>query len=226
LQMESIEGWMRNRKEAKAISMIREHSKSTVVAIEQLQRCIEYANKGRVEEVKRAFAVLQLKEKEADDMKRQIVAELAKGDLPSKVREDLIRLARENDQVISWINEAGRILVEFNFRDMPDGVKNIVDEMVKVLHACVVKLDECMGKLMDREFKDALKAADEVENREEEMDALYQRCRSLILAFDKSDIGVGSAILLAEFLEGLENITDRCEDTADEIRAIAVVFSS
>jgi predicted phosphate transport protein (TIGR00153 family) len=224
--MESIESWMRSRKKVQAISMIREHSKSTVMAIEQLQRCIDYANKGKIEEMKRAFAVLQQKEKQADDMKRQIIAELAKGDLPSKEREDLIRLARENDQVISWINETGRILMEFNFRDMSEGIKNIVDEMVKVIHACVIKLDECISKLMDKEFQDALKAANEVENREEEMDALYQRGRALIFALDKSDIGIGSAILLSQFIEGLENITDRCEDTADEVRVIAVVFSS
>jgi predicted phosphate transport protein (TIGR00153 family) len=224
--MESIESWMRSRKQVQVISMIREHSKGTVMAIEQLQRCVDYANKGKIEEMKRAFTVLSRKEKEDDDLKRRIIAELAKGDLPSKEREDLMRLAKENDQVISWINETSRILVEFNFREMSEGIKNIVDDMIKVIYACVVKLDECISKLMDKEFQDALKAANEVENLEEEMDTLYQRGRVLIFALDKSNIGIGSAILLTQFIEGLENIADRCEDTADEVRVMAVVFSS
>ncbi len=75
----------------------------------------------------RSFEILQLKEKEADLLKRKIIGELAKGDLPVSEREDLMRLARQTDDVIDWINETGRILVEFNLKDMPDDVKKIDD---------------------------------------------------------------------------------------------------
>ncbi|MBM3291663.1 DUF47 family protein [Candidatus Bathyarchaeota archaeon] len=224
--MESIESWMRSRKQVRVISMIREHSKGTVMAIEQLQRCIDYAKKDKIDEMNRAYNVLSQKEKENNELKRQIITELAKGDLPSKEREDLMRLAKENDQVISWINETSRILVEFEYKNTPEGLKNIIDEMVVVIHACVIKLDECITRLMDKEFQNALKAANEVENREEEMDTLYKKARALIYSFDKIEIGIGSAILLTQFIEGLENITDRCEDTADEVRVMAIVFSS
>ncbi|MBN1682721.1 DUF47 family protein [Candidatus Bathyarchaeota archaeon] len=224
--MEHIESWIRSRKQIQVLTMIRDHSKSTVMAIEQFERCLEYAKQGKSEEMKRTFNVLSQKEKEADDLKRSIIVELAKGDLPSKERENLIRLAKETDQVISWINETSRILVEFNYKDVPEGIKTLVDNMIKVIHKCVIKLDECISMLMDKKFQDALKAANEVENLEEEMDLLYKKGRTQIIALDKIDIGLGHAILITQFIEGLENIADRCEDTADEVRVISVIFSS
>lgn len=202
--------------------MILDHSKATVMAIEQLERCVNYALAGKREDLMRSFEILQLKEKEADLLKRRIIGELAKGDLPVSEREDLMRLAREIDNVIDWINETGRILVEFNLKDMPDDIKKTTTEMIHVIKSCVIRLDDCIEKLTNREFQDALKAADEVERLEEQMDALYQRARRSLSTLTTGTVEIGQAILLSEFMDALETITDRCEDSCDEVRVIAV----
>jgi len=202
--------------------MILEHSKATVMAIEQLDRCINFALQGKREDLVRSFDILQLKEKEADLLKRRIIGELAKGDLPVSEREDLMRLARQTDDVIDWINETGRILVEFNLRDMPDDIKKITVDISQVITSCVIKLDDCIEKLTNREFQDALKAADEVERLEEQMDGLYQMARRFISGLKTENVEIGQAILLSEFMDALETITDRCEDSCDEVRVIAV----
>jgi predicted phosphate transport protein (TIGR00153 family) len=202
--------------------MLLEHSKTTVMAAEQLDRCINFALQGKREDLERSFEVLQLKEKEADLLKRKIIGELATGDLPISEREDLMRLGRQIDDVIDWINETGRILVEFRLLDMPDEVKVTTGEMAHVIKTCVIKLDDCIEKLTDREFQDALKAADEVERLEEQMDGLYQRGRRSISGLTTASVEIGQAILLSDFMDSLETITDRCEDTCDEVRVIAV----
>jgi predicted phosphate transport protein (TIGR00153 family) len=202
--------------------MLLEHSKTTVMAAEQLDRCINFALQGKREDLVRSFEVLQLKEKEADLLKRKIIGELATGDLPISEREDLMRLGRQIDDVIDWINETGRILVEFRLLDMPDEVKVTTGEMAHVIKTCVIKLDDCIEKLTDREFQDALKAADEVERLEEQMDGLYQRGRRSISGLTTASVEIGQAILLSGFMDSLETITDRCEDTCDEVRVIAV----
>jgi predicted phosphate transport protein (TIGR00153 family) len=213
---------LKTRRKVLAISMILEHSKATVMAIEQLDRCINFALQGKREDLMRSFDILQLKEKEADLLKRKIIGELAKGDLPVSEREDLMRLARQTDDVIDWINETGRILVEFNLKDMPDDVKKITGDVSRVITSCVIKLDDCIEKLTSREFQDALKAADEVERLEEEMDGLYQMARRSLSGLNTGNVEIGPAILLSEFMDALETITDRCEDSCDEVRVIAV----
>ncbi|MCJ7573034.1 DUF47 family protein [Candidatus Bathyarchaeota archaeon] len=220
--MKSLESWLKTRRKVQAITMVGEHSKDTVMAIEQLQRCISFAIEGRREDLERCFNVLSQKEKEADVLKKKIIIELAKGDLPPNEREDLMRLARSIDQVIDWINETGRILVEFDLDKMPEEIKAIVKDMMRVIRDCVVKLDFCTGKLIGREFDDALTAADAVERLEEEMDGLYQKARGAINGLRGDDVAVGPTILLSQFMDAMENITDRCEDTIDEIRTISV----
>jgi predicted phosphate transport protein (TIGR00153 family) len=220
--MKPLESWLRTRRKVLAISMVLEHSKANVTAVEQLDRCIDFALQGKREDLLRSFDILQLKEKEADLLKRKIITELAKGDLPISEREEMMRLARQIDEVIDWINETGRIIVEFSLKDMPDEVKETTVEMGQVIKSCVGKLDVCIEKLTDREFQDALKAADEVERLEEKMDGLYQRARRAISGLKTSSVEIGQAILLSEFMDAMENITDRCEDTCDEVRVIAV----
>ena len=213
---------MKTRRKILALSMVLEHSKATVMAIEQLDRCINFALQGKREDLVRSFEILQLKEKEADLLKRKIIGELAKGGLPVSEREDLMRLARQTDDVIDWINETGRILVEFNLKDMPDDVKKITGETSRVITSCVIKLDDCIEKLTNRKFQDALKAADEVERLEEQMDGLYQMARRSISGLKTGTVEIGQAILLSDFMDALETITDRCEDSCDEVRVIAV----
>jgi predicted phosphate transport protein (TIGR00153 family) len=213
---------LKTRRKVLAISMVLEHSQATVMAIEQLDRCIGFALQGKREDLVRTFEILQLKEKEADLLKRRIIGELAKGDLPASEREDLMRLARQTDDVIDWINETGRILVEFDLKGMPEEIKSTTTEMIRVIKSCVIKLDDCIEKLTNREFQDALKAADEVERLEEQMDALYQRARGHISHIRAKDVEIGQAILLGDFMDALETITDRCEDSCDEVRVIAV----
>ena len=220
--MKPLESWLKTRRKVQAISMVLEHSRTTVMAAELLDRCINFSLQGKREDLVRSFEVLQLKEKEADLLKRKIIGELAKGDLPVSEREDLMRLARQIDDVIDWINETGRILVEFNLKDMPEDVKVTTGEMARVIKSCVIKLDDCIEKLTDREFQDALKAADEVERLEEQMDGLFQRGRRSISGLTTESVEIGQAILLSDFMESLENITDRCEDSCDEVRVIAV----
>jgi predicted phosphate transport protein (TIGR00153 family) len=220
----SLESWLKSRRKVQAISMVREHSKVTMMAIEQLQRCISFAIQGERDELIKAFNILQQKEREADVLRRRIIDELVKGDLPATEREDLMRLAREIDWVIDWAHETGRILVEFNLQKMPEGIRGIAQEMVGVIGKCASKLDDCIEKLTNKSFPEALKAADEVEAFEEEVDRLYQRARGMINSLDDGRVPVGTAILLAQFMDALENTADRCEHTCDEVRVIAVTM--
>ncbi|MEM3047497.1 MAG: DUF47 family protein, partial [Candidatus Bathyarchaeia archaeon] len=99
-------------------------------------------------------------------------------------------------------------------------------KMAEVVRECTLKLDDCIAKLVDRRIPESLQAADQVEAYEEEVDRLYQEARGLI---SKLDVGgrltVGSIILLAQLMDAIENTADRCEDTCDQVRVIAVTFT-
>ena len=223
--MSNLESWLRSRRKIQSIVMIRDHSRSVVSATEQLERCLNYALEGNYEALERSFSTLEQKEKAADLLKKKIITELTKGELPPSDREDLMRLTRRIDHVIDWVNETGRILVEFKLDTAPDNLLQMFPKIITVIKSCVHSVDICIDNLFEKRFQDALKAADDVERLEEEMDYLNMQARKEIGGFTQDTVKIGEAILISQLMESLENTTDRCEDVVDLVRALSVAAS-
>jgi predicted phosphate transport protein (TIGR00153 family) len=213
------------RRTVKAISLVLEHSKMTTVTVELLGKCIQNAINDRKEDLQKNFELLEQKEHEADALRRRIIEELARGELPSDNRAGLMRLGRQLDWITDWSHEASRILVMFDLSKMPKQIQDISLEMCSTTTECTLHVADTVQKLMDGDLDASLKAADEVERLEEKVDILYQRARGILKDIETDGIRVGSIILLSEFLEAIENTSDRCEDTCDQARVMAVTFS-
>jgi predicted phosphate transport protein (TIGR00153 family) len=167
---------------------------------------------------------LHQKEEEADALRRRIIEELARGELPTDERVGLMRLGRQIDWISDWTLEAGRILVLFDLSKMPKQVQDVIVETCETVKECTVKVAESVAKLMDGEVDQSLQAADEVERLEEKVDGFYQKARGNLNDLQVDHVSVGSMILLSEFLEAIENTADRCEDTCDQVRVMAVTL--
>ena len=221
----SLEGWLRARRTVKAIGLALEHSKMITMAVELLGKCIRDAINGRKEELHKNFNLLEQKEHEADAMRRRLTEEIARGELPSEERGGLMRLSRQLDWIADWSHEAGRILVMFDISKMPKQVQDVSVEMCSTTSECTLHVADMVQKLMDGKLDASLKAADEVERLEEEVDDLYQKARGILKDIETDGTHVGSVILLSQFLEAIENTSDHCEDTCDQARVMAVTLS-
>jgi len=207
------------------MGLVLEHSKMTTITVEQLSNCIQNAIQGKKEELKRNFDLLEEKEREADALRRRIIEELARGELPTDERVGLMRLGRQIDWITDWAHEAGRILVLFDLSVMPKQIQEVVVEMCSTVMDGTLKVAYCVQKLIDGGVDESLKAADEVERHEEKVDKLYQKARSNLNNIKTNGIYVGSIILLSQFVDAIENTADRCEDTCDQVRVMAVTLS-
>ncbi|OFX16641.1 hypothetical protein A3K71_01265 [archaeon RBG_16_50_20] len=221
----SLEGWLSARRTVKAMGLVLEHSKMTTLAVELLEKCIRDGIGGKQDDLQKSFALLEQKEHEADDLRKRIIEELAKGELPADERVGLMRLGRQIDWITDWSHEAGRILVLFDLSHMPKQVQDVVVEMCETVRECTVKVADSVEKLMNGALEQSLQAADGVERLEEKTDKLHQKARSALIEIKTDSIPVGSIILLSQFLEAIENTADRCEDTCDQVRVMAVTLS-
>ena len=213
------------RRTVKAMGLVLEHSKMTTMAVELLAKCIQNAVDGKKDDLEKNFELLHRKEQEADSLRRRIIEELARGELPSDERVGLMRLGRQIDWITDWAHEAGRVLVLFDLFSMQRQLQHVIVEMCEALQECTVKVAESVGKLMDGEIDQSLQAADQVERLEERVDDLYQNARGNLSDMTAEQFSVGSVILLSEFLEAIENTSDRCEDTCDQVRVMAVMLA-
>ena len=221
----SLESWLLARRTVKAMSLVLEHSRTTTVTVELLGKCIQDAINGGKEELEKNFHLLEQKEHEADVLRSRIIEELARGELPSDDRVNLMRLGRQLDWITDWSHEAGRILVMFDLSKMPKPIQDVLVEMCSTTSEATIHVTDTVQKLMDGNLNASLKAADQVERLEEKVDGLHQKARGILKDIETDAVHVGSIILLSQFLEAVENTADRCEDACDQARVMAVTLS-
>jgi len=207
------------------MSLVLEHSRMTTVTVELLGKCIQDAIKDGKEELGKNFHLLEQREHEADVLRRRIIEELARGELPSEDRVSLMRLGRQLDWITDWAHEGSRILVMFDLSKMPKQIQDVLLEMCSTTTEATLHVTDTVQKLMDGNLDASLKAADQVERLEEKVDGLHQKARGILKDIETDGIHVGSIILLSQFLEAIENTADSCEDACDQAHVMAVTLS-
>jgi predicted phosphate transport protein (TIGR00153 family) len=197
----------------------------TTVTVELLEKCLQDAINGRKEELGKNFHLLEQREHEADVLRSRIIEELARGELPSDDRVNLMRLGRQLDWITDWAHEGSCILVMFDLSKMPKQIQDVLVEMCSTTTEATLRVTDTVEKLMDGDLDASLKAADQVERLEEKVDGLHQKARGIFKDIETDGVHVGSIILLSQFLEAIENTADRCEDACDQARVMAVTLA-
>jgi len=218
----TFESWFAARTRARAIEMIRQSTRMLVPSMEELIACVNSATAGKKDDLESAFTRLHQLEREGDSLRRLIIIEFARGNLPVDERRSFMRLARQVDWVADWCLEAGRLVRLSRMDKVPDSLRATLLDMCKVVRDCVTEAQQCIDLLTDKKVQDALDAADKVERLEEETDDLYRKARSLLSEISGAEFTAGQVVLLAQFMDAIENIADRCEDVCDQARVIAV----
>lgn len=211
--------WFEKRRETKIITIMQQHLATTISAVEDLERAIKASANNDGKKMKESIVRVTSAEKEADKLRRDDMRELARGELPPVDREDLMHLMKRIDMVADWSRESTRILGVISPKDIPDNLKEAMVKMMKGTRECAVALRRCVSRMTEKP-EDALKAADEVERREEEVDALHENARKQLAK--ETEMKVGVAIMLNQLLEAIETVADWCENVCDQVRVIVV----
>lgn len=214
-------GWFAPKRGEKVLEMVEKHLELTKNAVISLHQMVEKAAECDEEECKLAFLNVSKMEMQADELRRDMVEELTKGEMFPEERDDLMELVRAVDWIADWSKEAGRILTSIPFDKAPDEIKKETMNMVKANVDCVEVLSKAI-EILPKDPAEALNLADEVEMLEETIDDLYGEIRSYFATLSFPEFSTGSLILLNEFFDAIETIADWCENTADIVRAIAV----
>jgi len=214
-------GWVAPKRGEKVLDMVEEHLQLTYNAVDSLVRLVEAATGDDEAKCKKLYDSLSALEMRADELRREMVDELTKGEMFPEEREDLMELVRAVDWIADWSKEAGRILIIIPFHTAPDEIKKAAQNMCRANLRCVTVLTKCVDQLQ-KDPKMAIDLANEVELLEEELDELYSIARSHFAVLEFPTFSTGSLILLNMFLDALETVADWCENTADIVRAVAV----
>jgi predicted phosphate transport protein (TIGR00153 family) len=211
--------WFEKRRETKVLRMMERHLALTMSAVEDLENAVKAMMADNESKMRLCIDRVTKAENEADQVRREVMNELACGELSSAEREDLMHLVKRVDRVADWSRESTRILNATPIKEVPENLKKACGKMVEGVRECALALRKCISQLAEKP-EEALAAADQVERLEEKVDDFFEESRQLLAKETKIRIGV--AILISDLLEAIEMVADWCEDTCDQVRIIAV----
>lgn len=217
--MSELMKWFEKRRETKALETVKRHLALATEIVEDLEEAIKAAVNNDPKELKNHVERVTISEKEADNLRRRVMDELAKGELPPADRADLMDLVKRVDMIADWSRESTRILGATPMGNVSAPIKNQFLEMVGGVKRCTMLAQRCVNKMMTRP-EEALEAADAVEREEEKVDDFHEKAR--ILLGKEEFPSAGTAVLVSQLFETLEMIADSCEDVCDQVRVIIV----
>ncbi|MEM0357823.1 MAG: DUF47 family protein [Candidatus Bathyarchaeia archaeon] len=217
--MSELIKWFEKRRETKALTTIQRHLALTTSIIEDLEKAVAAAVNNDMEEMHICIERIASNEREADTLRRKVMDEVSRGELPPTAREDIMHLVKRVDMVADWGRESTRVLSVLPMEDVPKSIKGKIMEMAKGVKECAILLQKCINKILTKP-EEALQAADAVEREEEKVDDLHEKARILLGKENLPKAGV--AVLIGQLFEALEMIADSCEDACDQVRVIMV----
>jgi len=217
--------WIGRKKQREVLKLSKRHFDKILELTKSFKEYVASYVNCKIDEASRLYedSIFQL-ERQADDQKEKILLEVSKGPFHPIDREDVIRLVLTMDDIASNLKSAARKLLYTNPCEIPDDIRNDLLKLTDLSVEMVLKLGEALDALISGS-KEVLKLADMVERKEEEIDEFRHDLIAKILSWGDSAKRLSNVIMLKEAIENIENASDKGEDVADLIRAIAITGS-
>ena len=191
-----------------------------IATVTELREIILGFAEGKISEVEKYIEKLFLNEAEIDEIRRSVLNELSKQDLPSKYRQNLIHIVKCLDIMADHVKDASRNVKILLNTKLP---KEILDNNVKIVEA-LVKAAVFLGtsiEMLGINPSQALEFSKKVDEQENIVDEYYLKVKALFFKYD-NELGIATLLVLKDLLECLEKIADTLADTADYIRVLTI----
>lgn len=215
--------WLGRRKEKEIFEECVGHFRKIVQTVEEMRKGVEaYAGNDLADSAKYAESASAM-EKSADEVKKRIIDELAKGMFHPIDRDEILRLVLEADGIASNSKAAIGKLNMIPREMIPDGLSSRMVELASKLTTTVDILCSAFSALVEGK-DEVFSLCQQVENCEEEIDEFRGHLvREDFLPWCQEPKRGGLCIILKEALDNMENVADQAEDVADVIRSIAIL---
>ncbi len=213
--------WIGRREQRKIIEMCITHLRKVLSVAEALRDMINAHAEGDKEKTVEHYQRVFKTEREADEIKKKILAELSRGVFHPIDREDLIRLLLSADDIADYLKASSRRLVLVEPGRVPGDIVEIYMKMInKILEAVEVLIKAV--EILYTTPSQSLELADTVERIEEEVDDIRMHGLEKVLKWCEK-ASIAECIVSKEVVDTLETATDNCENVGDVIRSISLL---
>ncbi len=215
-----MEKWFAKRRKTKVLDIAGRQMILAIDTVTDLKKAITAASKGRVNETKSSVERLFVVEREIDDLRRAVFAEVTQGSLSSRDREDIMHLVKRLDVMADFVKDSARTLLILTQAKVPGEIWNLFVEMAQDLVECASTLRKSIERL-GTNLAEAKALCEKVDQIESQVDEKYLKIKSLLLEHSKK-IDPAALLMLRDLVESMEQVADGCDDTADYVRILTV----
>jgi predicted phosphate transport protein (TIGR00153 family) len=217
-----ISVWLSRKKEREILGECKLHADAIVATVAEMKKVVYSFCEDDLEGVKRNFEMVFKQERDADNLKREILDKLSTGPFHPITREEVIRVVLTADDVAANAKSAARKISASSSRILPDEIKDGLRGLADMDVRIAEKMREAFIKLLE-DPRAAIEVTNEVERMEEEIDDFRVSLVEKILKFGDTAKSISAWLMLKEAVENMEDVADRSEDVADVIRSIAIL---
>ncbi len=196
-----------------------------VVMVEKVRNAVSLLNDAHIDEAQRELAMAVELDTEADNQRRKLAERRLErvGDVDTwRNFLDLLRLL---DRVSEWSKEAARYLNVVSFSKTPEVLRSRIEELAQLGLEGIRSIAKALRYIADGRVDEAVAECRHVEELEELADDVTYRARKELVAFGERIENPATVVLLRDFIEALENVTDYEEDVSDIIRILSMKVS-
>jgi len=154
-----------------------------------------------------------------DDLTHEVIRLLHRTFVTPLDREDIALLAQRLDDVMDFMEEATREMLDYRIEAPTQKCR----ELVEVIVACVAEVDRAISLLAHRRhLRQILDHGIRINSLENQADGLLRAAMAEVFA---DTMNLAEAMKWREIYSNLENATDRCEDVADILEGIVLKYA-
>jgi len=202
------------KQEHKVEKLVRQHLELVDNTLRSFQKALDaYLNKN--DQVTELAAEVHQWESKADDVRREVTAQLLKGALLGSFRGDMLRLIEEIDKLANTADSLMNSLILQNIQ-IPESlyprINTICDKSIDILDELNPAIE-----LLFSNMTEVLTHTSQIEKLEGEIDEVEKASiRDLFLM----DLSLAEKLWVRDFISHLAQLSDRAEDLSDLIEII------
>jgi hypothetical protein len=214
--------WMGRQTEKEVISTSEKHLEKIFTIIDKMRDLITAYCNDDIEETTFKSREIATLEREADEIKEEIIEKLMNSMIHPMDQDEIIRLVLTSDDIAAQLKAASRKLLYTHPNEVPQNIKAGLKDIINAVVDESIALKATIESLANN--KDDVQAnAEKTERIEEIIDDMRVDLLAQILKWGDLSEHVSDWIMLKESVEDIEMASDKMEDTADVIRAIAIL---
>ena len=211
--------WFAKRRESTVMDGAKEHILKIVDTCEELDNAIQAVVAGENEKAKLAIARLYIDEKAADNIEVRLNEDLARGDLPSKEREDFMHLIKRMDHIADWSKSAARnieVIIDAEI-DVPDKIWKYMKVLASRVLDAAKEVKMCI-EFIGEDDEQFMVHQRNTQRIEHEIDDLYFKVKKDLMMSMSLDPRV--MFVMRDIIHAMENAADNCKGAVDLMHII------